>query len=263
MKLKTIIFLLCCFVCSSIQAQADSISKRKGPFIENDTTFLYKHFSKDKDNYVAYENAYIETNRESKFFQRILSDYYFTFQHGPLSNEEREYNYTIELQKKGKNLQTLKKHSLKGLANKKWIPLNRYKGKYYLDGENCKYVTWLTDSVYVHRYMDGPKPYILQSFKKINKRHFYFRYTRGSIYPATNKYTESLYDVELYIVDPKQKIAVTRTLEYDNHAFYYRLWIAHENAASVDMIEYDSNNMPLRDVPYDRIDFLSLIKEIE
>ena len=218
------------FIASSIQAQQQTTA-RKGPFVENDTTFVYKY----DDSY----KAYIETNHQSTHYQRILH---------PIMNE-----YDIKTYEDGmKTIKEIFPQSLPkfpiGDLPRQWIPIRSFKGKYYLTSESCFQETF-TDSILIRVDMEGPRPQNFLSFKKLSPHHYYYQikdyaYRDGKVE-----------EIHLYMIDPKRQIIVIQS-----GSGYCNMLISKEKAPLLDMICWISEDMPDdSDIDFDTIDFQKLI----
>lgn len=215
---------------------------KRGPFVENDTLFLLRS-ADNTSGFHDFEDVFIETDRQSKRFQNVLT----RGSNMILKEEERnEFNEVLKRSKKN-HLEPLIKHPISDIS-KGWIPLHSFQGKYYINSIDIFYIFWITDSLYVRNYMDGPTPYIIRSAKKVSPKHYqlYLGY-------------ENIKSIDLYVVDDKRKIAVA--VESMPKTSYKRtsLFVSSETAHLFDLIDWNSSTMPVDHLEYDKIDFQKLI----
>lgn len=237
---------------SSVHEVNDTIQylfKKKGPFIENDTTFLYRYVANSR-GYYNFADAYIETDRQSKSYQKMLnraSSYL-------LDDWDRDnYNILFKYLKK-RYTKPFPKHSLSDLA-RAWIPLSSFQGKYYINQLDVFSYFWLTDSLYIRNYMDGPTPLAIQSFKQVSPTHYHLSVTLDG---------NDFQNIDLYIIDAKRKIAVFVETNNENTYKRYSLYVSKETASLFDLIVWNSTDMPSSDdVDFDKIDFQQLLSEHE
>jgi len=222
-------FALCC-------ANSSAQVKHKSA----DTTFLLREITKDD-----YHAIYIEKNREAKYYKQLVE---FTMDAGNIAGYNSAYQ---SLKQKVKH--PFKKSDLAGLP-KEWMPLYRYKGKYYL----YKPSEWgsidrriITDSTIVYWSMEEPYPELLNLTS-----HTVNTYTFTTSNYMTNAAPSQLI---IHIIDPVNKIAVwedrSRPLPYR-----YGLYISRATARNFDMIvNYTPYNKAI-EFEFDKIDYPALLK---
>ena len=236
-----------------ITDSTDSVKKdtfsyeKKGPFVENDTTFLYR-FATNNDGYYCFEDAYIERDRQSKSYQQILN-YASTYllDHWDVEQFDYELKYLRE-----KHPQSFPKHTLSDDFPKTWIPICSFQNTYYINELNACYTSFFTDSLYIKQNMDGPMPYIIQSFKRVTPTHYLFDLIRH----------DNLCHLDLQIIDTERKIAIITTEDQESDRKWHTLYIAKDTAPLLDAICWNSTDMPEDShVDFDEIDFDALLKQ--
>lgn len=220
---------------------------RKVLFVENDTVFLSR-VSNNSNGFHYFEDVYIETNRQSTTFQRVLNRAYNIL----LDQEEKEYFDDVVKRYKDINKQeSLVKHPVSDIS-KGWIPLQSFQGKYYINSIDIFQLFWITDSLYIRNYMDGPTPYIIHSFKKVSPTHYQIHLGQK----------DSLI-IDFYIIDDKKKIAiVVKSMPKSDHK-EISLFVSSETAHLFDLIAWNSSQVPYDHIVYDKIDFQKLILKYE
>lgn len=207
----------------------------------DDTTFILREMTK-----TFYHAIYIEKNRQSKFYQRLTN---FSFNKYDKESFEMNYNSIKE-----KFTNKLKKFNRSGLPTE-WVPLYRYKDKYYLYAPS----DWgnagrriITDSTLVYWYMDGPYPMPLTSFRKVNDNKY--NLTSFTLQNTENGSNQLI----IHIIDGKNKIAVwespTEVKEY-----CYTIYVPKENAKNFDMIVNYCEEMKQMEFDFDTIDYKKLL----
>lgn len=220
---------------------------KKGPFVENDTVFLYRYASNTDGDY-NFKDFYIETNRQSKSYQKVLEKV------AAVSNNVTEWNIdhvNAQLKQiKEFHPAPLTKHPIPKQMQEGWMPLHSFQGKYYINDLDVFHMFWITDSLYIRNYMDGPTYYIIQSFKEISPGHYQF----------SKAYRNSVDNIDIYMIDEKRKIAVFVKSSPGENYSNKGLFVAQETADLFDLIACRSRDMPINEVEYDEIDFDALLK---
>ncbi len=225
--------------------------EKKGMFVENDTTFLYRYAKLDTfNNHVSYDytDAYIETNRESKDWQTV-KQWWSNF----IYNEYDQDSYNKWLEYLHKEFETpLPTHNCDEIKTT-WVPFRSYRGKYYAEFLGAYYNTFINDSLYVHIDMDGPYPYSIRSAEKISPTHF--RLQLGSRLGKTVQ-------KDLYIIDPERKIAIFSSADPENENRRYNyLQMPKESAEQLDLITWRSTSEPdISVVGFDEMNADSLLQ---
>jgi len=206
-----------------------------------DTAFIVREAGKG-----FYHTVYIEKNKAASSYKALLD---FKYDHD--DSVAYKANYKIL---KVRNPKPLKKYNLAGLPNT-WLPLNLYKGKYYLYAP-CNWgnigIRTLTDSTLTYYSTDGPDIKPLLNFKKINPEKYefqskpFYQFVRSS-------------NITIYIINPKKMIAVweDRSLPVD---YRYKLYVAKEQAGNFDMIVNDCKTGRTTEFDFDKVNFKVLIK---
>lgn len=220
---------------------------KKGPFVENDTVFLSR-YGDNTNGYYKFKDVYIESNRQSKNYQKVLKHI------ASINNNINEWNINnvkehLKFIKKDYS-GPLAKHPISVNLPEAWTPLRSFQGKYYINELDTYYTFWLTDSCYVRNYMDGPFHTIIQSFKKISPKHYQFRIA----------YSDHFNYIDLYMIDDMRKIAVVIESTPGGAHEWKGLFVSAETVHLFDLIAYHSSDMPDDEVEYDEIDFDALLK---
>jgi hypothetical protein len=210
-------------------------------FPKSDTIFIEREKTKD-----YYCKTYIEKNRESILYEQLID---FSMENW----EKERYSYGLKELKKNR-LHVLKKYKLTGLP-REWLPLYRYKGKYYVYSpgeEGTEGRRFLTDSTMVYWFGDEVSPQPILSAQAVNLQTWYLN---------IRSYFEQRRNSKLiiHIIDPKTKIAVW---EDDNQpdADRYELYIPKESVKDFDMIVSRCDN--IKTAPFgsfDQIDYKALL----
>lgn len=235
-------------VCDSIpEANPEARNfERHGPFVENDTTFLYQSSVYDPEHdRTSHCRAYIEMNRESESYRLLASCT------TPGYNDWNRDSFAqyLELLKE-QHPEPLPVYSLQECP-RAWIPICSYRGKYYVDMLYW-YPIWITESLFVRQMMDGPFPSIIDAFERIDPTHYCFRTTAGYL---------DIQQVDVYIVDPVRKIAVFAfSGEEPENPRYLGLYAPPETVREMDLIEWDFTESPDGDeIDWDEPDYEALI----
>lgn len=219
----------------------DKRIERKGPFIENDTTVLYE-CTYQYEGKTFRQKAYIDTNRENK--GRLSSFLMF----GDEFDKETFDGYMNRY--RSNCAQPLKRISMPNLPED-WLPIESYRGKYYFY-DMSMYPRKLTDSLFIVKYMDGPYPFALSSYKQIAPAHHQFTMDAISSLSDGAKTNDTL---NIYIIDTKRQIAILETNGSKD------LCIAADNASQLDYISWICDELPDNSsIEFDKIDYDALLK---
>ena len=233
-------------------SRADTANRtftRHGPFVENDTTFLFQ--SSDYNpygGYIRHCRAYIDKNRDSESHR--LLDACSTPDYDDWSRDN--FAQSLDILKKERHPGSFPVHSLQDCP-RTWIPIDSYRGEYYVDMLYW-YPIWINDSLFVRQMMDGPYPSVIDAFERIDPAHYRFRTTAG--YPDVQQ-------ADIFIVDSVRKIAVF-AFSNDNDSrkkpLFYGLYAPLETARELDLVEWDFTDLPDGDeIAWDRLDFEAMI----
>lgn len=226
-------------------------------YIRNDTTFLCYRVG-EQSGLPEYTKAYIVRDHGSEPYRelhRIASLSRFELE-GLNESAETDLWNARELREQLRTLRErypgpLPVHDLDGCPQT-WIPLATLRGKHYVDLLDC-YPLWITDSLYIQQFMDGPLPARIRSFEHPAPAHYRLRIVHPS-------YPEPGWQVDIHLIDPVRKIAVIVFRNHDTR--HGRLYGALEEIDPFDMVDWDVTDMPFGDeIPWDKIDCLSLIPE--
>ncbi|RYU90489.1 hypothetical protein EWM62_07470 [Mucilaginibacter terrigena] len=241
--MKKLIFIMVLFAaCKSPEKKVDTVVKDTVAKTKHaDTAFLLRDVKKG-----FYHAIYIEKNRSASQYKWLLG---FKYDHYDSVN----YNETYKILKV-KHRKPLKEYDLSGLP-KQWVPLNLYKGKYYLyapsDGGSTQ-VRALTDSTVIYYDMDGPTVQPLLDFKKLNANKYFFKSLPFyQFVKSTN--------VTIYVIDPENMVTVWVDTTVPE-AYRYMLYVAKEHAANFDMVVNYCKTERTDEFTFDKIDFKALIK---
>ena len=226
--------------------------EKKGMFVENDTTFLYRYAKLDTfNNHVSYDytDAYIETNRESKDWQTVKQRW-SNFIYDEYHQETYDYELKHLHEKFGTPLPTHNCDEIKTT----WVPFLSYRGKYYAEFQSSYYGIFINDSLYVQMYMDGPYSCSIQSAEKISPTHFRLQ-VRGHA-------QEKVKQQDIYIINPECNIAIFSSPNPErNNGKENWLYMAKESAEQLDLITWRSTSMPdISLIGYDEMNADSLLQ---
>lgn len=245
---KTIFsLLLMCFSCTFSAYSQLKPKIKHGPFVENDTTFLLKKY------YPGYtQSIFIEKNKDSGFYKRLLN---FKLNDYAVKEFEDYINSYIK-----KNPGSIQKHELYNLPTE-WVPLYLYQGEYYLyspseGGFNGR--RQLTPSILTCHYLDGPRPFIISSVKRLSPVVYHIKTTDAIANSDLLQAPENLY---IYIVDPANEIAVWQYTDNAGKPFY-KLYVSTKKARQFNMIAWDSRHeKEFDEFKFDQINFKKLIEQ--
>jgi hypothetical protein len=204
----------------------------------NDTFFIYRYL--DSEGY--YTGIYLGKNDEkSKEYQQLMN---FKLDSNDVENIAKDCKYEVDSFKT-----PIKKFNLSVLGYD-WLPLVRYKKKYYW--EICRFSNILTDSILIFDTQDGYHSVVLQSVTKPTPNEYALHYKGG----IRDNSAEG--DMNIYVLDPKTNLSVWENIENGYHE--YALRIPKEYAKNYDFINVNSNGEPDEHV-FEAIDGKKLIKE--
>lgn len=246
--MKKLLFLSILTLIVSSQAnhgQNRFVEPVKGPFVKNDTLFLYKQlYVVDHDTCV--NACYLERNRSSESYKRYMSTFELDLKRGKTAYE---YYY-----KSLKNMypKPFIKHDLQGLP-KEWLPLNIYKGQCYLDGMSFRFKMF-SDSLFIVNNMDGPLPRIIKSIERKSDTMYVITCLQG----IENK---GNYVLTIHLINKEKGVAVWKEqmLNTDNKPSS-QLMVTKEGATNFDLIDYITFE-EVEGLTYDKVDYEGLIKD--
>lgn len=215
--------------------------KRWGPFVERDTTFLFV------EEYPLGD----DTNHYKVFIRKApqpAGNVNFT----RLSPQnEREWNdFTSMLREiKKSRPEPLPRHSVLNELPHSWTPVRSFGGNYYVDGFN-PYPKWISDSLFVSQFMDGPYPSPIEAADRISPVHYRLRTSAG--------YSD-VSQVDIHLVDTARTIAVFTFSNEEKTTCFHALYTPFETGLEMDMADFHSLELPADEVEWDDTDFEALI----
>ncbi|MFD0763683.1 hypothetical protein ACFQZI_02375 [Mucilaginibacter lutimaris] len=241
--MKKVIFLFILFAaCKSpekkvVTVEKDTLQKTKAA----DTNFIVREAKRD-----FYHAVYIEKDRNAAQYKWLLG---FKYDHYDSINYKETYKIM-----KIKHPKPLRKYDLAGLP-KQWVPLNLYKGKYYLyapsDGGNTR-IKAITDSTIIYYDMDGPTVQALLNFKKLKANKYFLKS------PPFYQFVRSS-NVTIYVIDPQNMITVWEDASLPL-AYRYTMYVAKEHATNFDMVVNYCKTDKMPEYDFEKIDYKKLIK---
>jgi hypothetical protein len=138
---------------------------------------------------------------------------------------------------------------------REWVPLYRYKGKYYIyspseAGNICRMI--ITDSTIVYWGMEGPTPEPIFQALKVKPNTWYVRSGAFYINSKDSRLT-------IHLIDPVNKIAVWEDASQPIGT-RYNLYVAREKARNFDMVvNYCKENKEM-EFMFDKINYPLLLK---
>lgn len=213
-------------------------------YVKDDTTFLY-HCTWNHSDGRGHIKAFVVRDRLSKQFREL---------HRRSSLHTLDAWNAKQLEDQIEMLRSLRPgplpvHATDGCPQT-WIPLQSLRGKHYVDLLNV-YPVWITDSLYIEQFMDGPLPGRIETFEHLSPAHYRLRCV-GPACPEPGK------QVDIHIIDPVRQIAVIvyRTQDVE----YGMLYGSLERIDQFDLVDWDVTDMPAGDeIPWDDTDCLALV----
>lgn len=219
----------------------DGSRKRWGPFVENDTTFLF----------VGEYPIGNDTNHYKVFIRKApqpADNVNFT----PLSpqneTEWNDFTYLLHEIKKS-HPEPLPHHAALKELSRSWTPVRSFGGRYYVDGFH-PYPVWISDSLFVRQFMDGPCPSLIGAAERVSPTHYRLRTSAG--YSDVDR-------VDIHLVDTVLPIAVFAFCNDENTTCFHGLYAPFETGLEMDMVDFYSLELPEDEVQWDEIDFEALI----
>lgn len=243
--MKKLVFLLCCVYAFACSGKKDSVPE--GFYKLHDTLFIKREICDTCVTYPFYNAIYLETDPQGDTHKRLQN---FSF------NEfENLDSYNKEL----KEMRIHVSHFNTFGLPKEWLPLNLYKGKYYLyapcDGFHSVR-KMLTDSSLIFRFMEGPMPYSLVSLKKISTNEFRIE-TTNPYYHSDDEVNPEL--LNIYMIDLKNKVAIWEFKSKKNTINDYELMVAKESVPKFDVIHNFCLSSKQDELTFDTPNFDSLL----
>lgn len=220
--------------------ERDGSRKRWGPFVENDTTFLFVHeypLGNDTNSYKVFIRKGPQPECDPNFTD--LSPRNATLW--------KDFTYWLHEIKKRHPEPLLRHSALKSILGG-WTPVRSLQGNYYVDGLN-PYPIWISDSLFIREFMDGPYPLPIDTAQRISPTNYRLR-TTGH---------DGSERVDIDIVDTMRTIAVFTFANDEKGTRYRALYTPFETGLAIDMVDFYSLELPEDEVEWDDIDFDALI----
>lgn len=215
---------------------------KKQEVIKNDTDFILRKFDKD-----YYHAIFIERNRNSKYYKDLTD---FTMN----KYDTDDYLSNCDYLKKRFH-SPLNKYDLNNFP-KEWMPLYRYKGKYYIyypSEWGLKDRTIFTDSTLVYWNMEGPYPNPIKLFKKINNNTWQIK--ARTLFPNDRQDFHYI----IHMIDTVNQIAIWEN-ENEKGPYRFDFYIPKEKAKNFDLIVNYCLQGKFNEFGFDVIDFEALLK---
>ncbi len=215
--------------------------RRWGPFVERDTTFLFVEeypLGDDTNHYKVFIRKAPQPTDNANFTR--LSP-----------QNEREWNdFTYMLHELKKSCpEPFPRHAALKELPSSWTPVRSFGGKYYVDGFN-PYPKWISDSLFVSQFMDGPYPSPIEAAERISPVHYCLRTSAG--------YSD-VSQVDIHLVDTVRTIAVFTFCNEEKTICFHALYAPFETGLEMDMVDFHSLELPVDEVKWDDTDFEALI----
>lgn len=232
-----------------VAAQSDTQKSKviEGPFVRNDTVFLYENIYY-VDGYREMQAAYIEKDKNSEIVASLLD-----FSLDPTDS--------LTYEKDVARLRSIPPHTFKKFVfddfPTHWVPLKSYRGNYYVHELDAYYSRYFTDSLYVCRWQDGPRPYIIRSFEKKSANHY-----RAQIIDDISSSDVQESTLDFYMIDRENEVAVVAEKRNNSDYTTYILAVSREKAPNFDFIVWISSELPDDSVlNFDEPDYEKLISQ--
>jgi len=246
MRILISAFLFLSLLCGLRYSKTHAAAATNTGYGKTDTTFILREFDTSAHNYISYHAVYIEKNRDSRFYKRRL-DFKMHADDSSL--------YVDNLLDLKAHFKLFRKHRAEGLPTQ-WLPLNLYKGKYYIYfpsewGEEDSKL--LTDSTLVEATIEGPWPQAILSLNKLSKSTWFLK----TYSPDWSDH--KIRRVTIHIVNPQNKMAVWEYMD-ETGINRYELCIPSAYADHYDMVVNYCMQNRTAEFMFDRIDYKRLLK---
>ncbi len=212
-----------------------------------DTVFIKRERYNDKQ-YSSYHAIYIESNRASKYYDRISK-----------FEDTIKYSRTLHLD--------FHKNKLHDLPNK-WCRLVVYNGSYYAYapsdwGNNYRFQ--INDSATIEYGMEGGDMSAIESFRKISPKLYQLKEQQA--YRSINDLkSKMIITTNIYIIDPRKKIAIFETINASvpatsKYRSSYRLMVSADNIKDFPMIVNLCATGKVKEFTSDPINYKELISK--
>ena len=219
----------------------DGSSKRWGPFVENDTTFLFVHeypLGSDTNRYKVFIRKGPQPNDIPNFASLLPQN----------ETQWKDFTDLLHMLKKRHPGPLLRHTALEGLPHS-WTPVRSFQGNCYVNGFN-PYPVWISDSLFVRQTMDGPWPSRISAAERIAPMHYRLRTTAGY---------DGIEQIDIYFVDSVRRTAVFAFSNDRKTEQFQSLYVPFETGIGMDMVDFYSLELPDDEVEWDEIDFGALI----
>jgi hypothetical protein len=152
---------------------------------------------------IHYSGRFLEKNKSSRYYKYIL-DYNF-----------KKITPAGDYNPNGK----IDIYAIREIP-RKWYPVIKYKGKFYISSLDSYNKDLLTDTALLERRMEGVFSNGLNSFKKINKNTFQLN---------ANTWHNKTFNLKIHIIDPAKGLAVFEYFTSGDEKHDYRLMVGGEN----------------------------------
>ena len=214
------------------------------PFIQNDTTFLYREYSYYQcdtcSEYQLDSSSYYIRPKEWKGYLDHLHRYTYWYSRDE-DNEEyfaEAYNY---LREKCPVLQ----HNRLGDIPRLWYPVVKYRGKYYISIDNLNAIE-LTDSIVVYHDMEIAMSALL-NFTKVGKDSYRWQ--------EQPEYFEGIDTVTLRPAKHIKGLYIMSTVRKELGIEVHQLLVPEKYIHRFDFIDWRSSDHIPDGLIYDKIDF--------
>lgn len=219
----------------------DGSTERRGPFVENDTTFLFVHeypLGSDTNRYKVFIRKGPQPNDIPNFASLSPQN----------ETQWKDFTDMLHMLKKRHPGPLLRHMALEGLPHS-WTPVRSFRGNCYVNGFN-PYPVWISDSLFVRQTMDGPWPSRISAAERIAPMHYRLRTTAGY---------DGIDQVDIYLVDSVRRTAVFAFSNDRKTEQFQSLYVPFETGIGMDMVDFYSLELPDDEVEWDEIDFGALI----
>lgn len=248
--MKRIFCLFACFATLIAYAQRGGYNEtvREGPFVENDTTFIQKVYHTGPNKYDNYtDKLYIETDHESEAYNQIVYASY-----------DPKYDMTqILLSVKEICQQCTLVEQTHSPINGCYLPLYKYRGKYYL---YCPSERGLTNRrqiacpFLICQYIDGMQPYGITQLTKTSTTSWHIESDDAFDNADLIRSPESL---DIYEIGNGIQVWKYKT---NGSQPSYSLYVNIDNAKNFDMIVWKTMECQPEFDGFDEIDYESIIR---
>lgn len=213
-----------------------------------DTVFLrneMNYVDADSVKYPIWNKVFVVSDTQSNYYNALLDSTRDNIYDGKKMNEYFYLNKSQEL-----------KHFDVSMLPHFWLPLVKYRQKYYLnspaDGDDSKIIS---DSLVIYYHWE-PIPFVINNFQRISPNHF--RIQSKEI--ENSEYSLDVLDI--YIIDPVNNVAIWKYKSRHDGEYLYNLRVARQNAKMFPLVVNIANEKP-NEFEFDPIDFEKLLKRFK